>query len=333
MRSLFTLGACLFIFFSSSVNANAQIDGATIKTIRENGITLSARPEFPKPGETVVVSLSATSVDLDSATITWFVNERVIVKGIGEKQVSISAPSAGTITSVRVSISSGGFIYEKSTTVNGAGVSLIWEARSYVPPLFYGKALPTRGSFIVLQAIPHFKSGGVSVSPQNLVFTWKQDGAVIQNRSGYGKDSFNFMNDSFKDTTTIEVSAKTLDDRFTASDSITITRQNPRIGLYRFSLLYGSLLQEEESNQNLVGEREIGIRAVPWYSPINPSFRFQVPNLNWMVGKTSASNNGLTYLMIENRNGTANTGTVSVSIKEPKHFGEDKVSSVNLQFE
>lgn len=67
-------------------------------------------------------------------------------------------------------------------------IELIWSNDSYVPPLYQGRALPSIGSKILVDAVV-VASGG---NPSNLKYSWFIDDIFQKNKSGYGKNSFYF---------------------------------------------------------------------------------------------------------------------------------------------
>jgi len=67
-------------------------------------------------------------------------------------------------------------------------IELIWNNDSYVPPLYQGRALPSIGSKVLIDAIVNVSGG----DPLNLKYSWFIDDIFQKNKSGYGKNSFYF---------------------------------------------------------------------------------------------------------------------------------------------
>src|SRR3989344_4388690 len=77
----------IFAFFSLSIES--------VLAVSPQSISISVAPENPAPGEQVSISLSSYAADLDSVPISWFVNGRNTLSGIGKKSLSLTAPSLG----------------------------------------------------------------------------------------------------------------------------------------------------------------------------------------------------------------------------------------------
>ncbi|HEY9586330.1 MAG TPA: hypothetical protein VJJ27_01660 [Candidatus Paceibacterota bacterium] len=314
--------------------AQAQLENIGSQQLREDALNLEISPESPKPGDTVSVTLSGVSIELDASNIVWYVNSGVIARGIGVKKVSLSAPQTGKMAVVRVLITdAAGKQYEKSITINGSSVILLWESKTYTPPFFQGKAEHSTGAFLAFEAMPDFKdSAGNTVSANNLIYTWKKDEQVLQNLSGFGKNFLGFADNDFGGAGTVEVIVTSRDQKFIASDSVSITRVVPYLTFYRYSLLFGTNFNEQE-NSSITGSGEIGVRAVPFFFPVDPNSRFQFPELQWKLSGGTVDNRGLPYLVVQNPNVGRASGAISVSVKNPKRFGEDVPVNVGLNFE
>ncbi len=79
---------------------------------------------------------------------------------------------------------------------------LAWTTNSFVPDEFAGRALPTRGSYVKVVALPTKK---LSANPDALYYRWLLDGNVMGWASGVGKSSFRFKVTKWtNDTHTIE---------------------------------------------------------------------------------------------------------------------------------
>ncbi len=74
-----------------------------------------------------------------------------------------------------------------------ANVVLVWEAETYVPPFYKGKALLPDGADVRIMAFPPANLGDASA----LSYTWKVDGEVIDTASGVGRSFFIQRSDVF----------------------------------------------------------------------------------------------------------------------------------------
>ncbi len=335
----FSLLIFLFSFALHSEQVNAQFDNIgqhdniSTKSLRESSISLYSSPESPKPGSTISVSLSAPSIDVDSSNISWFSNEKKVAGGIGVKSVSVTYPEIGKSLTVRAEITElSGDVYTKSISFGAAGVTILWESRTYVPQLYQGKRIHSTGASVIFQAIPNFKdSAGRNISAKDLIYTWKKNGQIITTSSGYGKDFLGFKDEEFSPVGQIEVVVSSRDKSISATDSVSITRTAPRFGFYKYSLLFGTNFGEESKVIN--GSGEIGVRTVPFFSPVESNKPFVPPLLTWNLSGKLADTKDLPYLIIQNPNSGSATGNLSVKIRNPRYFGEDIPQTIELKFE
>ncbi len=331
MRLLATFIVIVSIFGYSNI-AFAQFDNVSAERLREDALSISIIPANPKPREQVFLDISGVSVDLNASKIEWFLNDSKVSGGVGNKTITTTAPDTGKTLRVQVVITdTDGKIYKKNTELNSASVSLIWEARSYTPPMFQGRAMPTRGSTIVVQAVPDFKnSAGEIIQPSNLVYLWKKDGNTVQEVSGFGKNVFIFKNDSYIRDALVEVEVRSLDKKWYSTQKTYIERVSPQFFFYKYSPLNGT--DFSMSSKDFTGSNEIGVRVVPYFTPIDSSYRFKATDLNWSLSGKTIDTRGLPFLIIQNSEKGSARGNLSVSVKKPGSFEEDVLQSVGLQF-
>jgi len=295
-------------------------------------MNINVSPENPKPGEQITLSLEGVSAGLESAQITWFVNEKIIEEGAGLKQITIIFPNVGETKVIRVeAVSYDGSMHTQSITLGGARVMLLWESKTYTPPFFDGRSRHSNGATAIFQAITNFKdSGGNTIDPKSLIYTWKKEGKVMQDVSGRGKDSYVFTDDGVDSSTQISVAVSSIDQQFSGSDSVVTRRSIPGIVFYRYSLLWGTDFGMQSTG--FTGQKEIGIRAVPLYFPVDLTYRFSFPILEWKLSGKTVETKNLPYLIIQNNDNAGATGSLSVSIKNPNYFGEDAQKKATLNF-
>ncbi|TSC64679.1 MAG: hypothetical protein G01um101493_55 [Microgenomates group bacterium Gr01-1014_93] len=315
-----------FLAFYGLVSAQSFSGAGEIMSIFIN-------PENPNSGEEVVVSVSAPGNKLDGANVVWTIDEKGFASGVGIKEIKTTAPAIGNAKVVNVSaIFADGSIHEQSIVLGGARVFLIWEPRTYTPQMYLGKALHSKGAYIVFQAIPNFKDvSGNTINPKDLVYTWRKNGDVVKSFSGYGKDSLEINDSEIDSSMDIGVEVSSRDGSFTSSQTISTSRGLPFISLYKHSLLFGTNFSEQR--ETTTGTNEIGVRAVPFFFPTDPEYPFLFPALSWkLLGKVVDTKN-LPYLIIQNQNNNKAVGDLSVSIKNPNFFGEDIPTKIQLKFE
>ena len=148
-------------------------------------------------------------------------------------------------------------------------VDIMIDSNSYVPPFYAGRALPSAGSTIELQAVPYFKRADGSLIPASeITFTWKQDDRVVGNLSGLGRDSIDLPAAILYGTTDIEVDASASDNSQYGTASIAIPSKEVQTVLYEDNPLLGIQYYRPVGSSANVPESEMTFAAVPYFAPI-----------------------------------------------------------------
>ena len=153
-----------------------------------NELGVEIIPNYPRPNEPVFINLTLYTDDLNSADIGWYKNDKLVLNGKGKVNYSFVAGNVGEETKIEIRIKLlSGTSFSKSFTLNPASIDLVWEANSYVPPFYKGKALHSRQGNLKIVAMPEFVKNGKRTAPENLVYEWSNGVDVYQSQNGYGK--------------------------------------------------------------------------------------------------------------------------------------------------
>ena len=239
------------LFIASS--AHAQGIPTTI-----GGLSLSASINNPEPGQQVVITAQSYSADIDSSKITWVVNGAVAESGIGENTLTVTAPALGEHLSIAITmVAASGATVQDSIDIGSGAVDLIPETSGYVPPFFQGKLTPVYQNMIKITAIPHLAdSSGVEYDPKTLVYEWKEDQSLIQDQSGYGKQSETVGGDLIPRSHDIDVTVSTRDGTAQAEAITTISFGSPSISFYVDDPLYGPLFNQAVRDTLRIGAQK-----------------------------------------------------------------------------
>lgn len=300
------LGLTLVSFF-----ANAQQTGLGI----EEQVSIGAIPQNPRPGQSVTVTVDAYGTDLNSSTITWSVNGKVIEKGVGKKSFTTTIGANGAYLTVVASIvTSAGSNIQKTITVSSQEVDLLWEGTGYTPPFYKSKTFYIQEGSAKLLAVPNmYSKTGVKLDPSKLVYTWKVNDTVLGSLSGYGKNSLVYEGTILLKDTKIEVVVSSVDGT-TGSGLIILTPQSPLVLMYENSPLYGILSNKAVAGNFLMKNKEINVVAYPYHfsvaSRVDPKLTY-----SWSINNsnisTPASQN---YAVFRNSSNQRGTSLVSVSL-------------------
>jgi hypothetical protein len=253
-----------------------------------NELGVEIIPNYPKPHEMVSINLTLYTDDLSSANITWYKDGQVVLSGKGKVNYSFKAGGVGAETQIEVKIGLlSGASFSKIFTLNPTNVDLVWEANSYVPPFYKGKALHPRQGSLKLVALPEFVKNGTRISPQNLVYKWSNGVNVYQNQSGYGKNVVTLDGSLLGGTENISVLVTDPVSGLAAQGFAYIAPVDPEIIFYENDPYYGHIFDESLDGQFQLKTNEVQILAAPYY--------FTKENMgglkyNWMLNGASIPN-------------------------------------------
>ncbi len=169
--------------------------------------TVKLNPKNPEPKSIVTLTLSSYSFDVNTAVITWKSRGKVLLQGLGEKNLEIRTGEVGESYPITVTAqTSDGSSVEQTITVSPSSVTLLYESpRSYVPLLYEGRSLAADGGIIKVTALPSIADDGVQVLPSSLSYIWYINDDPIKVSSGLGKQSAFFELDYLQNKDVIKV--------------------------------------------------------------------------------------------------------------------------------
>ncbi len=260
MNSLLKYTLASFFLLSSATLAFAQIP------VSLDGIDIKSFPVSPAPKQNVTVSIESYNTDLNGASIVWLVDGKNFSQGTGLKSIEITAPSIGSTKVVVAAIrTSEGREIQKRIVITSGEVDIIWESAGYIPPLYKGKAHFAYQNEIRISAVPHLSLGksGVELNPNTLIYKWTVNDKVLQDQSGYGKQSIIYKTDTPREIN-IKVDVSNREGSVKGMSSITLTPAEPSITFYEDNSLYGVLYNKALVNRVNLTNQEINIIAAPY---------------------------------------------------------------------
>ncbi len=258
--SLFNSIALLFIFgiFFTTTSVFAQFN-------ESSDISIGLLPASPRPNQPVQITIESYSLNLDAAQITWYVNNTEVRKGTGVKNISTQTGKLGTETSVRVVVDTKTETFTKNISIVPASVSILWEARTYTPHFFKGKALFSHQSNILFVATPRIVVNGKEIPKENLIYTWSKNGTVLGDQNGYGRYTLPITGSIISRPLSIDLEVSDPDTGTTAFDTINITPIEPEVITYVVDPLYGVQYNKAIKGTLPLGGKEVTLTAVPYY--------------------------------------------------------------------
>lgn len=256
--TLFVLIFCIFL--SAPTTGHAQLIGIT-----ESDVSIAAYPENPQPKDPVTVTIETYSFNLDNSNTKWYVNGNLAQEGKGLKTLTFQVGDLGQTTNVRIVITSEKGQLIKTIAITPSIVTLVWEADTYTPPFFKGKALFSHQSTITFMAQPQLVSGGRALNPANLIYTWSKDGTVLGNQNGYGKQTLTLTGSVISRTMKVMVEVQDPTTGITASGVIQVDPVEPEVITYIVDPLYGTQYNKAIKGTLPLTGKEVTLTAAPYF--------------------------------------------------------------------
>lgn len=263
MRFSFTTLAYCFACiaaFVSPVAVFAQVD----LTGTEYLVTLSESPTNPAPNSSVTFSLTSGFIDLSSATITWYANNARASSGVGNRLFTTTSGNAGTQTTIRAVVSApDGTQAQAQALLAPMNVTLVWEASSYTPPFFGGKALPTAGTVVHVHA-----DASVSNSA-SANYAWSINGQSVANISGVGKSDISVTAPAYPGALVVGVVVSSDTSSARGSASTRIASVQPLLALYPTDPVTGVVYGHKLAPTDTIRSDWNTLDAEPYYLSVD----------------------------------------------------------------
>jgi hypothetical protein len=287
-------------------------------------------PTYPKPNQNVSINLTLYSGDLNSADITWYQNGKNVLSGKGEKRYSFKMGPAGTETEIEIRIKlMGGSSFTKTFTLGGADVDLVWEASTYTPPFYKGKAMHGFQGYLKVVAMPDFVKNDTLVSPKNLIYEWSNGTSVYESQSGYGRDTLVLNGSLLGREEQIDVLVTDPTTNLVANDFIVIGPIEPEVVFYENSPYYGPIFDKAIRSLELEAE-ETQILAAPYNLSKEPLGKLVY---DWRLNGVSVPElkNSRTAIFKKPEEGSGQSA-ISLSIENLNRVLQQGSGQVNIEF-
>ena len=254
----------LLLFSINTINANF------LPTSSFNyELELIIKPENPIANQTISAKANLYALDINKYEILWFLDGKLIQKGIGQTDFFFQTGNWGkeTILTAQVNTTNDGII-SKQIYIVPTEVDLIWEAETYIPPFYKGKVLNSSNSIINVVAVPNLvDKDGNKIPSDELIYKWKEDWKVKGNQSGYGKNTFSFESPQINQIKSVTVEIESLDNSLKTKKTINFRSNQTKIIFYKKDPLLGTLYNQAISIEYTLNrnEEEVTIKACPFF--------------------------------------------------------------------
>lgn len=225
-------------------------------------------PTYPRPNENVYINLAMYTADLNSAEIFWYKDGKLELSGKGEVRYSFKTGAAGKETNIEIRVVlQEGQSFNRQVKVTPASVDLVWEANSYTPPFYKGKAMHGRQGLLKIVAMPNFIKNGSVIDPKTLIYEWSNGLNAYQSQSGYGKNILLINGSVLGQEDRIELLVRDPASNMVTNGFLTISPIDPELVFYEKNPFYGYIFEKSlGSNVTMKGE-ELEV----WTAPYNLS--------------------------------------------------------------
>ena len=311
----------------NSMPTTEEIRASSIR----NYLEVKTIPETPGPSEMVRVSIESYLTDLNKATISWSLNGKVVDRGVGRKSFSFQNGPSGKTTRLTISITTNAGEYiTKEFSWNPVGLTILWEADTYTPPFYKGKALLTAQANVKAVAIPDNTDGQNALSAGNFVYVWEKDGVVVSESSGYGKNFFSFTAPKPYGDAKVKVKASSVNNSINSETRVNLSLSQPVILFYEKSPLLGVLYNQPFGSETTLSKKEFTVVAEPYFfsreASETPAFKY-----DWAVNNKATQSYGRS-ITLRNDTGVKGESAISLSMRGLKQTFQNASKELRVQF-
>ncbi len=243
-----------------------------LEIFKSETIEISTEPEFPEPNQNIEIELNSSYFDLNKAEIFWYVDGTLHTSGMGLKKINIISGDTGEHTQIRVvadvTKDNKKQRIEKSAEIMPIEMTLLWEADTYTPPFYKGKALLSANSVLKVIATPNIQlKNGKIIDANKLVYIWKKEGRskLFNDNSGYGKNVLYTEGSLPYRNNVVRVEVSSLDDTIKSSKRIELELSDPSILFYKDDPIKGVMYNEAIKDKFYLTNQELPIKIEPYF--------------------------------------------------------------------
>lgn len=294
-------------------------------------LNVKVSPENPAPFETIRVTIESYISDLDKAKINWSLNGKIVDSGTGKRVFTFTNGPSGKTTRLNVTITTNsGERISRDFSWNPVALTILWQANTYTPPFYRGKALLTPQASVRVVAIPDSSSGSNALSGGNFAYVWQKDGSTVTNASGYGKNLFSFLGPKPYDKISVSVLASSVDDAVKSEKRINVPVTQPFILFYESTPLLGVWYNRPMSSSFTLAKKEFTLSAEPYFFS-NEDSDAPILKYDWTLNGGQIQNYGNT-ITLRNDTGQEGNSTVSLNMSGIKKIFQTASQSLRVQF-
>lgn len=296
-------------------------------------VSIDVFPESPKPEDTVTITARTFGVDTNTNLYTWIVNGKEALKGIGQNKFTFQVGLTGTVTTVKLYIDpKNGPRITKDFSYSPVDVDLLWQANTYTPPFYKGKALYTPESEVVFTALPNMIVNGRKIDPSDVIYRWKMDYKLQNDVSGFGKNNFSYKGQIILRQNLIQAEVYSASDpTIKGINGYKLNHVNPQALIYEEHPLLGILFNKALYSEFSLNKSEVKFAAFPLH--------FSTSNKNILVDYKWELNGAKLDIpsdqntaIFRRSNTTEGASFLSVTIGNSSHILQRSRSAFNILY-
>lgn len=324
MKKIVSICIIFFLFLFAGVGASFA-QSLTPQTLQQN-FDVSVNPKYPGPEEFLNITLHNFSLETDDLRFEWSLDGISRDSGLGENSFGFTTGAIGSVHRVSVSISGSGIFTTKNYTFTVGSVDLLVEPLSYTPPFYKGAKLPSENSDIRIFAVNNIPNADQG----SLYYTWKRDGRILENQSGFGRSSLLLEQSDILREKEIEVLVGPNSNTVITTNSVVINpNENQTILLYEDNPLYGVLYNQALDVVRL-DSPEITLRAEPYFFS-STGFQYPFLDFSWRLNRNTLANTGNSITL--RRDTTDNNNQAALQINTESRFSNLETATKNISVE
>ncbi|OGC88735.1 hypothetical protein A2419_03160 [Candidatus Adlerbacteria bacterium RIFOXYC1_FULL_48_26] len=313
----------LAVFFMSVGFAHAQ-------TSLPDPVQYVVIPETPGPNQQVTIEVSGVGTFLGNAAITWQMDGKTVGGATG-RTFTFTTGGIGSPTNIRLTINSATQgIISHNFAFNPSVINLVWEADTYTPLLYKGKALYSAGSSLRVVAFPTVLIGKTLIASNKLSFQWSRNDTPDPSSSGLGKNVFSFYGDQLNTEENVVVDVYSGGVKV-GQGRITIPASKPTVIMYSVDPLRGTLLGTAFQTGFALPQTETTLKAEPYFFS-NISFTRGQIKYNWSLGgeETTGPDAAKGLLTLRQTGTGSGSANISVDVQNNENDKLIQAASANL---
>jgi hypothetical protein len=288
-------------------------------------------PVTPGPNQTVTISIESFAANINSARIVWYVNREPRKEGVGEKTFTFTLGDFGSVSTVDIIIlTPEGAQVKKQLVIAPTEIDILWEAQTYTPPFYKGKALPSYKSILRVSAIPRYNS--LSSNPDEYTYKWMYN-RTENAGGGLGKDRVVIPSGWSDSAVPVTLEVKLPNSPWIGGSAHTsIAGSKSKVLLYENAPLLGTQFNHALKGSNEAAGNEFTIRAVPYFFSTDNYMNNELVYTWKLGGGNAVPGQDPTNFVLTKKGRAAEFYQVSLRVQNPRRILQEGIGGASVSF-